>query len=1521
MSAAEKTTSPCNKFQANIFNKSKCQNCFKSRELHLTSDRDMEQAKPIYGGWLCLAPEGTDFDNPMQRSRKWQRRFFILYEHGSLSFALDELLSTLPQGTVNLNLCTEITDAEPRTGQRNALCIVTSEQEIFIRGDNKEIINGWSEQLGVFLRTNKQNQKKKRKVERVPTQEPSPAKMAATDPSLPSSESDAESGCGRWQEDQRGKGAGVTPMWTVTDVDPPGPEQNPAGSTSTYLCPVSTDSPSSDAGFVSPVGSLDLVAGGNTDAGSNKQTNNNIQTSANKNQRLLGSEAAEKVREGAEEAESRTGRSANKREKLQSCGDVASLAAPPAQRRSRSLDRRTSDNIMTPDLLNFKKGWMVKLDEHDQWKKYWFVLSADSLRFYKDSLAEEASDLEGEIDLTKCFNVSEYQVQRNYGFQIHTPHDVYTLSAMTSGIRKNWIQALMKNVHPANAPDVASLPGLHAPPEALPKPDVTQDSPSADVSAERDSKHRTVMERRREGRYRTFDWAEFRPQNKASPADADPQRTKAPCSSLELGDLERRKRREERRRRYESMLGISLSWEVMGDKTEDSGGGGVRALSPKSQQKVEEDIEECWRLVEKTIFRLERNVPLITEDKEETETLLDSYRTKVEDLKSQLAESERCRLDLETQLSTTGFHHHQQTLKDTYEETRELLEQQNVIRQSMQEQLSFDSLTPQTPSIWLHDADGNLQELDDLLSPASESDAETEELQKELDGDDGSEINKYGSLILETSAERDDASLNCCHVPPDQAAVRRLSQEVERLTSQNEALNQRNQEMLNQLTEADREIERLKVELSGRYAEPQNLPEVEQTGREDLQRELSVKNQQLLEAQAMITSLEENLKETEALLQKTGQEESDEKAEGYLLRSLEDAEARLTELERRLHQSEMQNAELKEAEQRYRQTAAEAEADVRRLNEELQTERSKHDRRGSGDEKIQEVTDGMVTRLNALEKLLEVIDTLDGGLRTEESEEATVERQLRWEEEFCSLVLDKLKSSELNEVEVILSEVMARMMVEKQMLLLGHRLLSETDGGLNDVDVTWNKESETEERGEMFDFKVVTQVKMSSLNRLASSASSSTREQLWLMADRLSDFNLLDHPWSGFIHSAATEAMFCLRLSRLRSKYEKQIEEQKLDAASLVCSNCDGLTEENRKLRERLTNMEQSSGQKVNTCSQTDELQVEEEEDEMVDCRPVDGQSGVEETLDENTEEETDPSFEAEHVSELRRRVEELEEQLSVMEEVSDGKMSSLQTRHEKETEKLKVTCERGFATMEECHVKIVEELQRRHRQEVERLLLERDRLLEEESAATATAIVAIKNAHRLELEREIQRRSESESSSGDSHLEDVFTRHSEELTSYQRELQVLSQQFSLKCLENGHLVQALDAERKALCQCQQENQDLRTRNQELSAHLAAEITRLCSLAKQDELPLSQKMDAYEMEITLRVKESEVQCLKQELTSLKDELQSAQKDKRNATKKYKDVLTELSITRAKAERELDELRENLRLAHRALHQT
>ena len=38
---------------------------------------------------------------------------------------------------------------------------------------------------------------------------------------------------------------------------------------------------------------------------------------------------------------------------------------------------------------------------------------------------------------------------------LQTPQRVHTLSAMTAGIRRNWIQALMKNVRPSNAPSSA----------------------------------------------------------------------------------------------------------------------------------------------------------------------------------------------------------------------------------------------------------------------------------------------------------------------------------------------------------------------------------------------------------------------------------------------------------------------------------------------------------------------------------------------------------------------------------------------------------------------------------------------------------------------------------------------------------------------------------------------------------------------------------------------------------------------------------------------------------------------------------------------------------------------------------------------------------------------------------------------------------------------------------------------------------------------------------------------------------
>ncbi|XP_023266951.1 myosin phosphatase Rho-interacting protein isoform X2 [Seriola lalandi dorsalis] len=722
---------PCRKFQANIFNKSKCQNCFKPRESHLLNDEDLNQAKPIYGGWLLLAPEGTNFDNPLHRSRKWQRRFFILYEHGLLRYALDEMPSTLPQGTINMNQCSDVIDGETRTGQKNSLCILTFEKEHFIRAECKEIINGWQEALTVYPRTNKQNQKKKRKVDPpthqggvTPSQcfstedmnghpEPGPAKVTVTSsssggsiPCLPSSIASAErvpmSRATLWQEESRWSRATIPcsrsasclsqlsqsqPDSSITTQDdggtmntgrkvrvesgyfslektksepspqsaqhsqPPQPPQHLPLSSSASSSSLGAPSPRytsesdpqtspyqpsqdplpSPGALVSPSystisssqssldsdpsgstptwegcsgggGSTNSVSGGGGRVGrsgreyaalsdvprARRLSYREAFRSEKKRQelrartrspgreevaRLFGEERRRSQIIGRfEEGQhvermdtsssnepttntvviQRQGRSerrylANKHEmsldagKDRSVPDVSSSTFANL-RRAKSLDRRVTESSMTPDLLNFKKGWMTKLYEDGMWKKHWFVLTDQNLRYYKDSIAEEASELDGEIDLSTCHDVKEFPVQRNYGFQILCKEGACTLSAMTSGIRRNWIQAIMKNVRPTIAPDVTrknislklsvlkprSLPDekikaqvmLEPCPQVTPEPSPISEAPRSDVHRQpagnnasvppSESRKSRVRERRPEGRSKTFDWSEFK---------------------------------------------------------------------------------------------------------------------------------------------------------------------------------------------------------------------------------------------------------------------------------------------------------------------------------------------------------------------------------------------------------------------------------------------------------------------------------------------------------------------------------------------------------------------------------------------------------------------------------------------------------------------------------------------------------------------------------------------------------------------------------------------------------------------------------------------------------------------------------------------------------------------------------------------------------------------------------------------------------------------------------------------------
>lgn len=231
---------------------------------------------------------------------------------------------------------------------------------------------------------------------------------------------------------------------------------------------------------------------------------------------------------------------------------------------------------MTPDLLNFKKGWMSLLDANGEWKKHWFVLTDSSLRYYRDSNAEEADELDGEIDLRTCTDVPEFAVQRNYGFQIHTSEGVFTLSAMTSGIRRNWIEALRKNVHPVSIPDVTKLSesnkeNTFVPTRQNPRPEELRLS----------SEVRTRKAELTGSRHGSFDYVELSP---LSPGEERDQRT------------------EERRRWFEA--------HPVGDSSSSTRRITQAPLTEEQKQRLGEDIESKWKELERLPLRETKQTPL-----------------------------------------------------------------------------------------------------------------------------------------------------------------------------------------------------------------------------------------------------------------------------------------------------------------------------------------------------------------------------------------------------------------------------------------------------------------------------------------------------------------------------------------------------------------------------------------------------------------------------------------------------------------------------------------------------------------------------------------------------------------------------------------------------------------------------------------------------------------------------------------------------------------------------------------------
>uniref|UniRef100_A0A4W3H7K1 Myosin phosphatase Rho interacting protein n=1 Tax=Callorhinchus milii TaxID=7868 RepID=A0A4W3H7K1_CALMI len=658
----------CRKFQANFFNRSKCQNCFKARDSHPVSDRDRSQAKPIYGGWLLLAPEGISFDNPGQRSRKWQRRFFILYEHGLLCYALDEMPSTLPQGSINMNQSTDVLEGESTTAHKYSLCILTPEKQHFIRAENRETINGWFETLIVYPRANKQNPKKKRKVESPPAQEPGPAKIAVTQCHIPGVEKIPSQKSTLWQKElpetrnhpqhcpqgpapmavfprtpaldegsgTKGNVAARWPLHQLPATYKPLGSLPGTGTFSRYSCPESgsvaacspqlschpfpptdrnlsisssqsslgSDTSSSSLSSASP---LDTLGPGLETRHTDYVTLADIpRVKRNSHREAFRAERQARARSpGREEVIRLFGYERRKSQVIEQFEALQMEASSPGDtkinnetRQGRSETRNFSRKRVRGDR---DIGFLF------QWKKHWFVLTDRFLRFYRDSVAEEAVDLDGEVDLNGCSEATECEVQRNYGFQINTQAGVCVLSAMTSGIRNSWIQAIMKNVRPVTMPDVAS----HVSEEKQKARTLFEGSFRMKTKAETgtcvetESKRSRTRERRREGRSKTLDWAEFCRDTKV---DLDLSNSSATEPDPRELERDRARRREERRRRFETAEDShSLHDEPLMKLEVD---GSIRTPKAARPENVSVEIEQRWHQVESARLCEENQVPI-----------------------------------------------------------------------------------------------------------------------------------------------------------------------------------------------------------------------------------------------------------------------------------------------------------------------------------------------------------------------------------------------------------------------------------------------------------------------------------------------------------------------------------------------------------------------------------------------------------------------------------------------------------------------------------------------------------------------------------------------------------------------------------------------------------------------------------------------------------------------------------------------------------------------------------------------
>lgn len=148
----------CPKFVPNIFNNSKCSQCFKALENHSqsrvkSSSNTIQDHLPLNVlkcGHLFIAPPDFLPRDHHFRNKRWQRRWFILYENGTLKYSIDDHPEAIPQGYIDLNQLIELGEGDEITSHPHSVILKFNDSTFFLKGSSGEECRKWTHLLTKF---------------------------------------------------------------------------------------------------------------------------------------------------------------------------------------------------------------------------------------------------------------------------------------------------------------------------------------------------------------------------------------------------------------------------------------------------------------------------------------------------------------------------------------------------------------------------------------------------------------------------------------------------------------------------------------------------------------------------------------------------------------------------------------------------------------------------------------------------------------------------------------------------------------------------------------------------------------------------------------------------------------------------------------------------------------------------------------------------------------------------------------------------------------------------------------------------------------------------------------------------------------------------------------------------------------------------------------------------------------------------------------------------------------------------